>query len=167
MTDFTNHNLQISLQGLEGTEQLARKIAPNLRPGDCLLLGGGLGAGKTSFAFALAKALGVNEIDISSPSFALQHIYPVHGHSTISQLIHMDLYRLEDVSELEILGLDEYFSRDVCIVEWPERLEEYIPEDYIHMGFSIFSENERNVTFYATGAMQPRLLTILSTIIEE
>ncbi len=100
----------------EQTEALAALLAEGSKPGDVLLLEGGLGAGKTAFVRGLARGLGADASEVSSPTFALLHIYP--GRLT---LCHFDLYRLGP-GEAEELGFEEYFfGTGVCAVEWPDR----------------------------------------------
>ncbi len=109
----------------EDLQPLASALAEVLKSGDILLLYGPLGAGKTTFTQALARALAVGENQyVSSPSFALMHEY--HGRLPIA---HMDLYRLADEDDVEAAGLLDYFGGEtVCIVEWPERLGELTPK---------------------------------------
>ncbi|MBX3246150.1 MAG: tRNA (adenosine(37)-N6)-threonylcarbamoyltransferase complex ATPase subunit type 1 TsaE [Myxococcales bacterium] len=102
------------------TIRLARALAAALQPGDLVLLEGGLGAGKTFFVGALARALGVpDEIPIQSPTFALVHEYP----EASPPLVHADLYRLGDADELDYLDLGDALRSGAAIVcvEWGER----------------------------------------------
>ena len=120
---------QVSLGQLE---QIAVQIALQLLPGDILLLYGELGSGKTTFTQFLARALQVPDDEyVASPSFALLHEY--HGSLPI---YHMDLYRLNSEEQIEESGLLEYFSLDgVTVVEWPERLGNLVPEEYLALCF--------------------------------
>nr|WP_276591776.1 tRNA (adenosine(37)-N6)-threonylcarbamoyltransferase complex ATPase subunit type 1 TsaE [Sphingomicrobium nitratireducens] len=96
------------------TRALGAKVARLLQPGDVITLQGPLGAGKTSFARGLIEALG-HEGEVPSPSFAIVQPY---DHLDLP-VWHVDLYRLEDPSELEELGLDAT-EDSVLLVEWPE-----------------------------------------------
>jgi tRNA threonylcarbamoyladenosine biosynthesis protein TsaE len=97
---------------------VARQVAASLSAGDVLLLSGNLGAGKTAFVRGLAQGLGINEDEVSSPTFTLVHEYR-GGRLT---LYHVDLYRL-DRAATDDLGLDELGVADgVLAIEWPDRL---------------------------------------------
>ena len=102
----------------EDTERLAEALAARLRAGDVLLLSGPLGAGKTAFVRGLARGLGIDADEVSSPTFTLLHEYR-GGRLT---LYHADLYRLERAAT-EDLGLEEVGATDgVLAIEWPDRL---------------------------------------------
>ena len=105
------------------TFDLGTRIGGELSGGEIILLDGPLGAGKTVLVKGLARALGLNEADITSPSFTL-----VNAHSGRLLLYHIDLYRLETgASAAYAIDLDEILTDDaaVVIIEWAERLEHY------------------------------------------
>jgi tRNA threonylcarbamoyladenosine biosynthesis protein TsaE len=116
----------VPLPTRKATIRLARRVAAQLRPGDLLLLGGPLGAGKTFFARALLRALGVPEsVAVPSPTFALVHRYA--GGSGV--VLHADLYRVRDephpLASARALGLrDDREDGAILVVEWGEGLEE-------------------------------------------
>lgn len=115
----------------EDTLNLGKKIGAVLEPGDILLLEGDLGAGKTTFTQGLAEGLGVDEF-VNSPTFVIINEY-FSGHLP---LYHMDLYRLEDESQLYDLGVEEYFfGNGVCVVEWPDIAMPLLPETYTGLTF--------------------------------
>lgn len=99
----------------EATTALGRRLAQQLRAGDIVTLSGPLGVGKTAFARGVLNALG-HEGEAPSPSFSIVQPYE----ELTPPVWHVDLYRIEDVSEMEELGLDAA-SDAVLIVEWPER----------------------------------------------
>jgi len=105
------------------TLQAGARLATGLKPGDTVLLQGGLGAGKTVFVRGAAGALGVDPGEVRSPTFTLVNIYP--GRIPV---YHIDLYRIEKPEDLSELGLEEFIGTDgVAMVEWPERLGRYSP----------------------------------------
>jgi len=105
------------------TIAVAREMAASLSAGDVLLLSGELGAGKTAFVRGLAQGLGIDEDEVSSPTFTLVHEYR-GGRLT---LYHVDLYRLERAAT-DDLGLDEMGVADgVLAIEWPDRLTHVLP----------------------------------------
>lgn len=109
--------MTIDLPDIAATEALGARIAAQLRPGDVVALSGGLGAGKTTLARAIIAALG-HSGEVPSPSFAIIETYdpPLLR----LPLVHADFYRLDDPSEAEELGLDDYREGAVLLAEWPE-----------------------------------------------
>ncbi len=111
------------------TRRLAAALAGACRPGDVLLLVGGLGAGKTTFAQGLAAGLGVRE-RVTSPTFTLVRQYRTGRSDGIVELLHADVYRLEDLEEIEDLALDELVEDGaVAAVEWGERAAPLLGSD--------------------------------------
>lgn len=117
------------VRGLDELNELAQALARQLVPGDVVLLGGNLGAGKTTFTQFLGKALGVQE-HITSPTYTLIGEYPVVGHSKIQALIHMDLYRVGEGGKKISLN-DEYVQEilksalddnAIVVIEWAEKM---------------------------------------------
>jgi tRNA threonylcarbamoyladenosine biosynthesis protein TsaE len=108
--------------GAEDTRELAATFARLCRPGDVLLLAGGLGAGKTTFAQGFAAGLGVTEA-VTSPTFTLVRQYPVDRHP-ITAFLHADVYRLDHLQEVVDLGLGELVGEGgVVLVEWGDAAE--------------------------------------------
>ncbi len=106
----------MTLKDEAATEALAARIAKRLAPGDIVALSGDLGAGKTTFARGVLRALGVKE-RVPSPTFTL-----VQSYETPSVTVHhFDLYRVEKASDLMELGFDDALSGGAALVEWPER----------------------------------------------
>ncbi len=111
-------NLEIRTGSEEETRNLAEKLAAQLLGDELILITGELGAGKTVFVKGLASGLGVKAVDsVCSPSFTLVNLYPGRV-----DLIHVDLYRLEDPDEIAELGLEEYLGSGVMAIEWAEKL---------------------------------------------
>lgn len=142
--------MKITINSIEDTERLAQTIATLVTHGDVLLLHGDLGAGKTTFSQFFGKALGIEQ-KITSPTFNIIKSYegklPFH---------HMDCYRLEGAED--DLGFDEYFYGDgVTIVEWPEMIEEFLPEDYIELNLKYIEDSKREIEIQAMGSRGNRL----------
>lgn len=109
--------VELELPSLRATQDLGRRLAALIRPGDVLGLSGVLGAGKTELARALIRARAGAEIEVPSPSYTLVQDYDLAGLT----IRHIDLYRVEDAAELVELGLDAPADDEVWLVEWPER----------------------------------------------
>ena len=109
----------------------AADLALALAPGDCVLLEGDLGAGKSTFARAVIRALAGEygtSLEVPSPTFTLVQTYNLRF-----PVAHFDLYRIADPAELDELGLAEALADGVALIEWPERGTGYLPADAIHM----------------------------------
>jgi tRNA threonylcarbamoyladenosine biosynthesis protein TsaE len=128
------------LRSLAETEDLARRIAPRLRVGDTVALKGELGAGKTAMARAILRSLGIVG-EIPSPSFTLVQEYETPS----MNIVHCDLYRISDSTQLAELGLEEALHDGALLVEWPERARSNIPGDALWIEMDIAGENERHV----------------------
>lgn len=111
------------------TQRLGEDLALALKPGDVLALSGDLGAGKSTLARALLRALADDEhLEVPSPTFTLVQTYDLRIAAA-----HFDLYRLTDAEELDELGFDEAVASGVALVEWPERAEQYLPLSRIRL----------------------------------
>lgn len=122
------------------TERLAEALAARLQPGDVLRLSGPLGAGKTAFVRGLARGLGIDPEDVSSPTFTLLHEY----RGGRLRLFHADLYRLGAGGAAD-LGLEETGVADgVLAIEWPDRLTHGFP-GAIDVTFDVVDDTTRQV----------------------
>jgi len=121
----------IALPDPAATAALGAAIAAELRTGDAVALWGELGAGKTTLARGVLRALGVTE-NVPSPTFTLVQTYDTAG----LRVSHFDLYRLKQPRELEQLGLDEALAEGAVLVEWPERAPEALPPEALHVRLS-------------------------------
>ncbi|HSX42350.1 MAG TPA: tRNA (adenosine(37)-N6)-threonylcarbamoyltransferase complex ATPase subunit type 1 TsaE [Candidatus Saccharimonadales bacterium] len=106
--------------------KLAEKIAAVVEPGDIIALSGPLGAGKTALTREVLRAMGENNV-VSSPTFVLEHRYPVNWRG-IKTVLHLDLYRLSE-KDLPQFDWAEYLEADhqLTIIEWPEIAQKYLP----------------------------------------
>lgn len=137
--------MEITSESTQETEELAQQLARQTKPGDVLALYGELGSGKTTFTGFYVKALGF-ESRVQSPTFIIIRRYK-KDNGGIKVVYHADLYRLTKREELEDLGLDEMFEDEeaVTIIEWPELLEEILPENARKIKFSYIDENVRSI----------------------
>lgn len=120
--------MKIKVRNLEELENFAKKLAKKLKNEDVVSLIGDLGAGKTTLVQFLAKELGVFDY-VTSPTFAIVNIYDGDY-----QINHMDLYRLEDPSELEQIDYETYFYPDgITFIEWAKMGGDYLPDDMIEI----------------------------------
>jgi tRNA threonylcarbamoyl adenosine modification protein YjeE len=131
---------EIVLSDETATKALGARIAAGLMAGDAILLAGDLGAGKTALARAVLQALGVAE-SVPSPTFTLVQHYETQR----LPVDHLDLYRIEDESEIDELGLDDAISGGAVLIEWPERAISRMPEDALRIELEISGVTRRRV----------------------
>jgi tRNA threonylcarbamoyladenosine biosynthesis protein TsaE len=144
----------------EDTRALAARLGAWLAPGDVVALNGELGSGKTEFVHGLAQGLEVPPQLVASPSFTLVHEYPGRV-----LLVHLDLYRLEDLPPSLLPDLEEYLAGpQVVAVEWALRLAPLLPGDYLEIDLEVSGENERRLTFTGHG---PRSWALVRCLAEE
>ncbi|MFL6837785.1 MAG: tRNA (adenosine(37)-N6)-threonylcarbamoyltransferase complex ATPase subunit type 1 TsaE [Bradyrhizobium sp.] len=123
----------VALANETATAHLMADLALLIGPGDVITLSGDLGAGKTAAARALIRYLAADEtLEVPSPTFTLAQSYDLPSFP----LIHADLYRINDASELEEIGLSPLPEATVALIEWPERAPDALPEDHIDLAFS-------------------------------
>lgn len=148
----------LTLPNAVATDRLAARLAGCLGAGDCLLLDGELGAGKSHLARGIIQTLqarhGIAE-DVPSPTYTIMQSY-VAGDLAI---LHADLYRIGDVSELDELGLDEALGTALCLIEWPDRLERP-PQDALSVALSIDGAGRRAALSGPAAAWGERLASL-------
>lgn len=129
----------VSLKELQAE---AKKIARLVTTPSCILLWGDMGAGKTTFSKSFIRfLLKDNTAEIPSPTFTLIQTYPTDK----GEVWHSDLYRLQDPEEILELGLLEALRTSICLIEWPERLQNYLPDKRIDVYLNIIDENHRSL----------------------
>jgi tRNA threonylcarbamoyladenosine biosynthesis protein TsaE len=127
----------------DDTEAIGAELASHTRPGTVVLLFGNLGAGKTAFVRGLAKGLGADPGDVSSPTFTLVQEYR-GGRLTLA---HADLFRLDHPREIDDLGLDEIAAAGVLAIEWAEKLTRPSPQA-IHVRIDYQDDDRRAITIF-------------------
>jgi tRNA threonylcarbamoyladenosine biosynthesis protein TsaE len=152
----------IELKSLQHTKTLGDVLGRIVQPGDVITLAGSLGAGKTALTQAIGYGLGVDpHIYITSPTFSLLHEYMGR-----IPMYHMDLYRLEDESEIESLGLSDYFYDDgVTVIEWPEKLGSLVPEERLHIDLVISGNHSRTAKLTPHGVYWQKKVADLHSMI--
>lgn len=119
----------------EETKELAAELTNDLTGGEVIFLKGELGSGKTTFVRGVAESFGFFE-PVRSPSFTIVNRYPV-SRGAIKQIVHVDLYRIHDPSEIAPLALEEELGRPdtVAFIEWPEKANGLVPEPVYELLF--------------------------------
>ncbi len=141
------------LEGEAQTLALGEALGRRLRPGDVVALFGELGAGKTTLARGALRGLGFGG-DVASPTFPIVQVYAPPD--TGIMLWHVDLYRIEDPSELEELALDEAREDAALLVEWPERLGARLWPDALRLHLAVAEEGPRVLTAHLPPAWEGR-----------
>ena len=155
---MTDKHIQITTQSANETHRLGRTLGAAIQSAIIIALTGDLGSGKTVFVQGLAKGLEVSEkYYITSPTFTLINEYPGR-----QRLFHVDLYRIEHISELDEIGLDEVLQKEAVIaIEWAERLSGEMLSRHLELRFAIISENKRRIDIFAYGHQSGNLLKAL------
>jgi tRNA threonylcarbamoyladenosine biosynthesis protein TsaE len=130
--------LTLYLANADETARLGAWLAPRLQVGDCLLLTGPIGAGKSHLARTIIQTrLGQAE-DVPSPTFTL-----VQSYQADVEIWHADLYRLSHPDEVLELGLETAFETAITLIEWPDRLGRFTPTGAIHLKFSLSADGRQ------------------------
>lgn len=128
---------------LSGIQQAVRLLLNNFPDNRVFAFYGGMGAGKTTLIQAICLELGVKS-SVNSPSFALINEYPL---SEGDAVYHFDFYRINKIQEAYSIGSEEYFYSDkYCFIEWPEKIEELLPEDCIKIELQVLDTGERRLS---------------------
>ncbi|MGH2543813.1 MAG: tRNA (adenosine(37)-N6)-threonylcarbamoyltransferase complex ATPase subunit type 1 TsaE [Ardenticatenaceae bacterium] len=155
MSVLKGNTLGFFSYGPAQTRRFGARLGGLVQPGDVILLYGDLGAGKTHFAQGIAQGLGIEE-SVRSPTFTLINEY----HEGRIPLYHVDLYRVDGDEDIATLGLEDYFDTDgVVVVEWPEKGENWMPADALHIHLEHIDERRRAFTMDASQRHSEALLT--------
>lgn len=129
----------------EDVESLGARLAGVLGKGDVLLLKGDLGAGKTTMSRGLIRRLFDDDsMRVTSPSYLLDNSYE-YGPGEV--LHHMDLYRLPTGADMTMLGMPGIFDTCLCLIEWPQRMADKLPREYLDVDLKIQEDETRLITF--------------------
>ncbi len=140
----------------EETMRLGEHICRRIPLNTVLALSGDLGCGKTTLVKGMAQALGIDPKKVNSPSYVLIKEYSVKK----GNLFHLDLYRLEGVKEISLLGIEEYFNqKGLLVIEWAEKAKELLPGEYLQIKIKALSEYRRRFSLSAKGKKYNELLS--------
>lgn len=134
---------KIQLNNEHDSKELAYKLAKNIKVGTVLAFNGDLGAGKSFFCREIIKALCGKDTKVISPTFNLLQTYETNDFT----IYHYDLYRLEHVSEIYELGIEDALSGNITLIEWPDIAASLLPADAIYIHIDIIDEQKRLVSF--------------------
>jgi len=145
---------EITSNSEKETAEFAAEIAKKTPSGSVLALYGSLGAGKSVFSRGFARGCGVTG-PIPSPTFTIVQEYRIntegrHGYDAFQRLYHMDLYRIQDADAGYAFGIEEYLDDDgaIKLIEWPERIEEILPENTVRIKILHIDENRRKINIF-------------------
>lgn len=145
--EITMRRKTFYLNSEEETRALGASIARELKPGMKIYLYGDLGSGKTTLTRAILQASG-HEESVKSPTYALAENYVISVQGMPTELMHMDLFRMENPEEFIEAGFLEHFdSNTICIVEWPEKAAELLPQADIE-GIFLIAGTGRKLKLY-------------------
>jgi len=155
---MTTRQFECVLASEEETVRFAGMFGGLLEGHGLIFLEGQLGAGKTTFCRGVLRGMGY-EGAVKSPTFTLVEPYRLND----VQIFHFDLYRLGDPNELEYIGVDDYLdSRHLCLVEWPERGGDFLPESDLTVHLQVEGQ-ARRLTIWANSDHGERVMRQLET----
>ena len=135
--------LEIKIKSLDGIADAARQFVDAMGENKVFAMFGPMGVGKTTFVKAVCEILGVEDT-ITSPTFAIVNEYRTN---TGDQIFHFDFYRIRKVEEVYDMGYEDYvYSGAMCFLEWPELIEELLPEDAVRVTLSEEEDGTRTIT---------------------
>lgn len=135
---------QITIKNTSDIRRAAAEFAAATKHARVIAFYGQMGAGKTTFIKALCEAKGVKD-DVTSPTFALVNEY-TDGQG--SPIYHFDFYRIKRIDEVYDLGYEDYFySGSLCLLEWPELIEQILPEDTVRVTIAVQNDGSRTLSF--------------------
>lgn len=137
--------MKIEIKDINEITTAAKTFVENMGDETVYAFYGPMGAGKTTFINALTKQLGVMDDVVNSPSFSIINEY--RSDTTAELIYHFDLYRIESLDEAMDIGVEDYFdSGALCLLEWPERIEDMLPDDTVRVTITVNDDNTRTLT---------------------
>lgn len=143
--------MEITIRNIEDIQRAARSFIENMPKGNVIAFYGNMGVGKTTFIKALCKELGVED-EVTSPTFAIVNEYSTNRPATSDQrlatIYHFDFYRIKKLEEVYDMGYEDYFYSDsLCLIEWPELIEEVLPDDATKVCITEQQDGSRRITY--------------------
>ena len=136
----------ITIPNLESISEAARQFVSLIGQTRVFAFYGHMGAGKTTFIKAICEELGVSDV-ITSPTFAIVNEYETPTELSAGVIYHFDFYRIKRLEEVYDMGYEDYFySGNLCFIEWPELIEELLPEDACRVTIAQQPDGSRLVT---------------------
>ncbi len=135
---------EITINGTEGLASAAKEFVKLMGNGKVFAFYGKMGAGKTTFIKAICETLGVEDT-VTSPTFAIVNEY--QSESVDYPIYHFDFYRIKKLEEVYDMGYEDYFyGGGISFIEWPELIEELLPEDAVHVEIKENEDGSRTVS---------------------
>ena len=135
---------EIQVASLNDLDVAAHKFIELIGDETVYAFHGEMGVGKTTFISALVRALGVDEDEANSPSFAIVNEY--RSDTTAELIYHFDLYRLETMDEILDIGFEDYLDCGaLCLIEWPEKVEDILPDDTVEVTIRLNDDHSRTI----------------------
>ena len=143
--------MDIIIKDTEHIRDAAREFINQIGDRRVFAFYGKMGAGKTTFVKAICEELGVDDV-ITSPTFAIINEYTIDKLQTSNikhqSIYHFDFYRIKKIEEVYDMGYEDYFySGALCFIEWPELIEDILPDDAVHVNITEQEDGSRLVTF--------------------
>ncbi|MCQ2187992.1 MAG: tRNA (adenosine(37)-N6)-threonylcarbamoyltransferase complex ATPase subunit type 1 TsaE [Bacteroidales bacterium] len=139
--------MEVVIKDLQDLERAAREFLEKIQGSTLVAFYAPMGAGKTTFTTAVCKVLGVKEDAISSPTFAIVNEYRAGDGSPV---FHFDFYRITRNAEALDIGLYDYLdSGCLCLMEWPENIEDLLPEETVKVSISVQPDGSRLLSWDA------------------